>query len=453
MKFLIADDLKEIVELVEFYLQTFYPQIQIVKAFDGQEAIDIITKDPQIAMVISDLKMPKKDGADVYTALRQLNANTPFILLSTTGVKEVAALKDAKSFHHISKPFSTNELLSVVKKALSETQHPQNHVEIPSFFIPIDISLLYKLGALKEDIYLKLSDNRFVKILHSGSVFNDYELGRFQKKDTPSLWVQAKDFNNLFEQYKKQIYFADHLQSLDSVQLSEDLTVDHTMVNAMARNFGWSEEIINMTIKTAENVLKLIENTTDLKSLIEAYRKNKKTKLSTHALELSMFSVAIINELEWGSKLAKNKAVFSSIFHDMELNNELFETKISMVTNIGSKAFLNPKTEEFRQIRDHGTKMAATLSAWANCPPDIDAIIHQHHERPDGFGFPRGLKALEIAPIAAVLILAEDVLFNSKQDENSSPVEYLKSKKEFYNHGEFKNVFQAAMKSLNRSTS
>lgn len=451
MKFLIVDDLKEIVELVEFYLQTFYPQIQIVKAFDGQEATAIISKDPQIAMVISDLKMPKKDGADVYKALRELNQDTPFILLSTTSIKDVAALKDAKYLYHLPKPFSTDELLAVVKKALSETQQPLNHIEIPSFFIAVEANLLYKLGTLGEDIYLKLSDNRFVKVLHAGSIFNDYELKRFQKKETHTLWVQAKDFNNLFEHYKKQIYFRDRLQSLDSLRLSEDLAIDHSMANAMARNFGWSPEIINITIKTVESVLKLIENTKDLNSLLDTYRKNNKSKLSTHALELSMFSVAIINELEWGSKLAKEKAVFSSILHDMELNNELFETKISMVTNLGGKAFLNPKTEEFRQIRDHGAKMATTIRSWSNCPSDIDAIILQHHERPDGFGFPNGLTALEIAPIAAVLILAEDVLFNSRQEGKATPAEYLLSKKEFYSRGEFKNVFAAALKSLGRS--
>jgi response regulator RpfG family c-di-GMP phosphodiesterase len=449
MKFLIVDDLKEIVELVEFSLQTYYPPLQTIKAYDADSAIEIINKNPdEISLVICDLNMPDKNGMTVYSALRAKNKDTPFILLSTTQSTEIPNLKNSHDIFQISKPFSTEDLLNIVKTALSEVHLELNHVQIPAHLIPVNIHILHKLGKLTEDVFIKLSESRFIKILHAGAVFNDYELNRFENKKVDKLWVQTNGFKNLFEEYKKQIYFRETMMELDSLRLSQEMAVDHSMVTSMARNFGWNKEIIDMTTRSIENVLKMLVRTPDLKPLLTLHKKNNNSQLSTHAIELAAFCVAILDNLSWNSQLAKEKIVFAAITHDMELNDDLFETKVRMLTNVGTKIFVNTNSEIFRQIHNHPSKMAANLKLWPNCPPDIDSIILNHHEQPDGSGFPRGFKAHEIAPLSSLLILAEDVLFNCREPNAPSHLEYLNSRREFYGRGEFKNIHAAAMKAL-----
>ena len=40
----------------------------------------------------------------------------------------------------------------------------------------------------------------------------------------------------------------------------------------------------------------------------------------------------------------------------------------------------------------------------------MDTIVLQHHELPDGSGFPRGLYHHQISPLACVFIVAQDLL-------------------------------------------
>ena len=39
---------------------------------------------------------------------------------------------------------------------------------------------------------------------------------------------------------------------------------------------------------------------------------------------------------------------------------------------------------------------------------DVDKIISQHHEQPDGTGFPGSLNARDVAPLSCMFIIAEE---------------------------------------------
>ena len=59
-KILICDDEKEILEVLQIYLEK--EGYEVIKAYDGKEALDIVENDNDIALIIADLMMPKLDG-------------------------------------------------------------------------------------------------------------------------------------------------------------------------------------------------------------------------------------------------------------------------------------------------------------------------------------------------------------------------------------------------------
>ena len=51
-------------------------------------------------------------------------------------------------------------------------------------------------------------------------------------------------------------------------------------------------------------------------------------------------------------------------------------------------------------------------------PPDVSVIIEQHHERPDGNGFPNGINFKRISVFSSIFIVAHDFVkyvMNNKQ--------------------------------------
>jgi DNA-binding NtrC family response regulator len=92
-----------------------------VIARDGAEGIRQIGEN-RFDLVLSDLKLPKKDGLEVLRSSKAENPLTPVILMTAYGSVDVAvaAIKEG-AFDFITKPFDTDHLLLLIRRAL-ETQ-------------------------------------------------------------------------------------------------------------------------------------------------------------------------------------------------------------------------------------------------------------------------------------------------------------------------------------------
>ena len=93
----------------------------IVIARDGQEGTRQI-RENRFDLVLTDLKLPKKDGIEVLKASKTESPLTPVIVMTAFGTIEtaVAAMKEG-AFDFITKPFDTDHLLLLMDRAL-ETQ-------------------------------------------------------------------------------------------------------------------------------------------------------------------------------------------------------------------------------------------------------------------------------------------------------------------------------------------
>lgn len=93
----------------------------IVIARDGQEGTRQI-RENRFDLVLTDVKLPKKDGIEVLKASKTESPLTPVIVMTAFGTIEtaVAAMKEG-AFDFITKPFDTDHLLLLMNRAL-ETQ-------------------------------------------------------------------------------------------------------------------------------------------------------------------------------------------------------------------------------------------------------------------------------------------------------------------------------------------
>lgn len=112
---LVCDDDKEIVEAIEIYLtQEGY---QIYKAYDGQQAIDLLEKE-EIHLLLIDVMMPRLDGIRATLKIRE-TSSIPIIILSAKSedADKILGLNIGAD-DYITKPFNPLELLARVKSQL-----------------------------------------------------------------------------------------------------------------------------------------------------------------------------------------------------------------------------------------------------------------------------------------------------------------------------------------------
>jgi DNA-binding NtrC family response regulator len=90
----------------------------VIAARDAEKGIKYL-KDDKIDLVLTDLKLPGKSGIDVLRASKEENHLTPVIVMTAFGSVEaaVAAMKEG-AFDFITKPFDTDHLIILIKRAL-----------------------------------------------------------------------------------------------------------------------------------------------------------------------------------------------------------------------------------------------------------------------------------------------------------------------------------------------
>ena len=114
-KILVCDDDKEIVEAIEIYLtQEGY---EVVKAYDGQEALKVLKETP-IHLLVIDVMMPRLDGIRATLKIREEN-NIPIIILSAKSedADKILGL-NVGADDYVTKPFNPLELVARVKSQL-----------------------------------------------------------------------------------------------------------------------------------------------------------------------------------------------------------------------------------------------------------------------------------------------------------------------------------------------
>ncbi len=112
---LVCDDDNEIVEAIEIYLsQEGY---QIFKAYDGEEAIQILKRE-NIQLLIIDIMMPKLDGIHATLKIREYSS-IPIIMLSAKSedMDKILGLNMGAD-DYMTKPFNPLELTARVKSML-----------------------------------------------------------------------------------------------------------------------------------------------------------------------------------------------------------------------------------------------------------------------------------------------------------------------------------------------
>ncbi|MDA8084693.1 MAG: sigma-54 dependent transcriptional regulator [Nitrospiraceae bacterium] len=91
---------------------------RIVIARDGAEGIRML-REGDFDLVISDLKLPRKDGIEVLKASKAENPAVPVIMMTAFGTIEtaVSAMREG-AYDFITKPFDLDHLLLLIKRAL-----------------------------------------------------------------------------------------------------------------------------------------------------------------------------------------------------------------------------------------------------------------------------------------------------------------------------------------------
>ena len=93
---------------------------KVLTANNGEEALEIVDRGDEIALLISDVVMPLMDGPTMVRQARKTRPDLPILFMSGYAEEQLRKSIDIANVAFLPKPFSVKELAEAVRRALAE---------------------------------------------------------------------------------------------------------------------------------------------------------------------------------------------------------------------------------------------------------------------------------------------------------------------------------------------
>ena len=121
-KVLIVDDSKLIHQMYRLVLMR-YKNCALMDAMNGLEALDVLSRETGIDLILLDINMPVMNGVQFMEKLKKdgLYRHIPIVVISTEGKEEdtIRAMK-LGAWGYIVKPFKSESLYELLEKVISK---------------------------------------------------------------------------------------------------------------------------------------------------------------------------------------------------------------------------------------------------------------------------------------------------------------------------------------------
>lgn len=114
---LLVEHNTELIGSLEREFKKHEPQLNLLLAANGAEAIDVLEK-TAVSVLVTDLYMPKVDGLELLAYMSQHNPKTPVIMATVSTPEVMGILETLGIFRFLKKPYKPEALVEVVNEAV-----------------------------------------------------------------------------------------------------------------------------------------------------------------------------------------------------------------------------------------------------------------------------------------------------------------------------------------------
>ncbi len=287
--------------------------------------------------------------------------------------------------------------------------------------IKIEALLLYGSG-FEIEIYINLAKSKFLKISHRDEDATAV-LKKYQERGLEDVYLPPDDFGIFTATVRKMLL--DRIKTDTAEEAQETAPPTDEKIEKKAKNLNAAHDVVktifasgNMTDENKELAKILTDETIKMVKRTNIFEKFSQFKKTCSAEYLHVVLVCYIcnnmlDNFTWGNDQIKQKVTLAALVCDVNLTPEEFEL---LEESKGDKTKLNKK------ILFHPIETASQLAQESKFfSSETLAIVEQHHEQPNGSGFPKGLDYTRISPLTAVYIVASyfvDRMFDKSYDEN-----------------------------------
>jgi len=267
-------------------------------------------------------------------------------------------------------------------------------------YIEISLSILEKFKRpLKFDIYVKRSDTSYTKIFKCEDIVDSARIKSYRDKGVKCFFVE-EDSYSIYCLYVEKI--GDVLaRSVGSFTPTESITFIKELVNFTMHEMMIKHNIDERSVKSAGNVVTACMETLNKnpKGLIKILSlMSNQAYVIKHSISVSMFSVILAKKLGIESETTISHIGLGGFLHDVGVGQLTFDPE--------DVEILTP--EQRKEVWRHPELGRQQLDQIKGLRTEVLQIVSQHHEQPNGQGYPNGLLTQNIFMPAKIVSIADN---------------------------------------------
>jgi putative nucleotidyltransferase with HDIG domain len=247
------------------------------------------------------------------------------------------------------------------------------------------------------DLYIRLSNEKFICIAKQGSKPQRSQLSSYQDKSVSYLWIKKSEYAKLGRHNSTIAGVAVQSDRLSAPHKTQIVSSAAASVFKQLDHLGINIELYDQAKSVSLATVALVEQHNDLSLLFQTLN-NVSSELLSHSMAVSALSVLIGQEMAWEGRVTMEKLALGGLLHDVGkkvLPKELINKPLSEMSR-----------EELQLYETHAYRGMQLLNSLGCVPDDVISIVYEHHENSIGQGYPRRLRGLKMHPLAKVISLS-----------------------------------------------
>lgn len=351
-----------------------------------------------VELVLSDIRMPELDGVALMECVRKYPTIKVILMTGFSDILESKQAFELGASDFLSKPFGKDDLFQAVDRCLHPPDPESVEESVESKFRGIPIDQFITSSHMISDVYVRLSEKKFIRVTCAGDKVRVDRLKVYQSKNVGQLYVRGEDFHKYlnFSLKLAQAAVASKRVSIGTKsQLYRHTTkvlVDQVCLDGVDR------QTLSSAHQVVEDVVGAIMEDNSLLELMNCLS-SRDDRLYAHSLAVSVLSTMIAKDHGWTAPPILFKVVLGALFHDVG--------KREIPPEVLSKPRVQLTAEEIRLIESHATRGRDILSLISSIPSEVALVAYHHHENQTGTGYPQGLSSNQISPIAKLVAVTD----------------------------------------------
>jgi putative nucleotidyltransferase with HDIG domain len=268
-----------------------------------------------------------------------------------------------------------------------------------SEFVEVNTNILRRIsGQLPFNVYIRRGENTYTKLFPKNEVVDLSRLEDYENaKNVKDFYVHHDDYRQYLlyvDQIAKLLFDKKNANSAEVVGVIKEMT-NLTMLELVVNKHvdAKSMEHAMTTIKGCIDVL-----ANDPKSLFRVFRLlNGHPYMIKHALTTAVFALLLAKAEKLESEKTLTTLGLGALLHDIGM--------AMMTYNAEEKGELLP--EERKELHQHPELGKRVLDSVKAINQEVRTIVIQHHEQPNGRGYPNGLHEKQIYYLSKIVAIAD----------------------------------------------